>query len=110
MSYSTSSSEQRKEMRVGLELPALINIGSQISLQGKLKDLSFKSAFIVMQSNVYLKTNDEVGFVIQCSSSSETDLIQGMARVSRIAVGEGMAIYFTEMDEDSLARLKGLLK
>ena len=35
--------------------------------------------------------------------------IQGMARISRIVPGEGFAIYFTKMDEDSLKQIKKLI-
>lgn len=102
--------EQRQESRVGLEVPVQINVGSQLTLQGTLKDLSAKSAFITMKSSVYLQNNDEVGFLIRLSPDSDTNTIEGMARVSRIAVGEGMAIYFTKMDDGSTGRLRGLLR
>lgn len=110
MSYPTRPSDQRREGRVNLDLPAQISIGSQLSLQGRLKDLSFKSAFIAMKNSVYLEMNDEVGFAIQRSSRNGEDPIEGRARISRIAVGEGLAIYFTRMDESSANRLKELLK
>lgn len=103
------SYEQRRESRVGMELPAQISIGTQLSLQGKLKDLSLKSAFIIMRNSVYVKMHDEVGFAIQSSSGNVSDLIQGWARISRIAAGEGLAIYFTRMDENSTSRLRALL-
>lgn len=109
MRYAPRPNEQRRESRLGLELPAQISVGSQLALQGRLKDLSFKSAFIAMRNSVYLQMNDEVGFVIQPASGNDTDLIQGLARISRIAVGEGLAIYFTRMDQDSANRLRELL-
>jgi hypothetical protein len=104
------TNDQRKDSRVDLDLPAQISIGSQLTLQGKLKDLSLKSAFVVMKNSVYLKTNDEVGFAIQVSPGNPADVIEGLARVSRIAVGEGLAIYFTKMDGPSEARLRELFK
>jgi len=110
MNYHTRSSEQRGARRVGLALPAQIRIGTQLSLQGKLKDLSFKSAFIEVKNSVYLQMNDEVGFAIQRSGRSPSEPIQGTARISRIAAGEGLAIYFTQMDPGSTNRLKELLK
>lgn len=106
----TKVNDQRQDQRVDLALPAQISIGSQLSLQGSLKDLSLKSAFISMKSRVYLQMNDEVGFSIQCTPGKEEDLIQGQARISRISVGEGLAIYFTKMDDSSADRLKALLK
>ena len=102
--------EQRQESRVGLELPVQISVGSQLILQGMLKDISAKSAFIIMKSSVYLQNNDEVGFSIRLSPDNDTDLIEGSARISRISVGEGMAIYFTKMDDNSMGRLRGLLR
>ena len=102
--------EQRQESRVGLEFPVQISVGSQFTLHGTLKDISPKSAFITMKSSVYLQNNDEVGFLIRLSPDSDTDTIEGMARISRIAVGEGMAIYFTKMDDGSTGRLRGLLR
>jgi c-di-GMP-binding flagellar brake protein YcgR len=102
--------EQRQDLRIDLELPVEISVGSQLTLHGTLKDVSQKSAFITMKSSVYLQTNDEVGFAIQLDPDDDTQLIEGMARISRIAVGEGMAIYFTKMDDASTGRLKGLLK
>jgi c-di-GMP-binding flagellar brake protein YcgR len=100
----------RQEIRVEIELPVQISVGSQLTLQGMLKDISLKSAFITMKSSVYLKVHDEVGFFIQLEPGSDTKVIEGMARVSRIAVGDGMAIYFTEMRDKSTERLKSLLK
>ena len=102
--------ELRQESRVGLELPAEISVGSQLTVQGKLKDLSLKGAFITMKSSVYFQMNDEVGFSIHLTPGNDKDLIHGLARISRIAVGEGMAIYFTKMDDGSTGRLKGLLR
>ena len=102
--------EQRKDSRVEMALPAEIRIGSQLSLQGKLKDLSLKGAFITIRASVYLQMNDEVGFAIQPAPGDAKNLIEGMARISRIAVGEGLAIYFTRLDDASAARLKSLVQ
>jgi hypothetical protein len=110
MAYPLRTNELRQEVRVGVELPAQISIGSQLTMQGQLKDLSLKSAFIAMKSKLYLQPNDEIGFAIFRSSEDEADSIQGLARISRIVVGEGLAIYFTKLDEASTGRLKELLK
>ena len=40
MDHSRKANEQRQESRVGLELPAQISVGSQLTIQGKLKDIS----------------------------------------------------------------------
>ena len=79
--------EQRQESRVGLEVPVEISIGSQLTLHGTLKDLSTKSAFITMKSSVYLQNNDEVGFIIRLTPEKDTDVITGMARISRTVCG-----------------------
>jgi len=103
------NNNQRRDNRINSSLPAQIRIGTQLSLQGRLKDLSLKSAFIILRNSVYLKTNDEVGFAIQRSLDNAADLIEGQARISRIAAGEGLAIYFTKMDPVSTGRLQELL-
>lgn len=101
--------DQRSESRVSLELPAQIMVGTQLVLNGTLKDLSLRSAFITMKSSVYMKLNDEVGFSIHRATGNQATLLHGWARISRIVVGEGLAIYFTSMDDASAARLKKLL-
>jgi hypothetical protein len=93
-----------------VELPARISIGSQLTMQGRLKDLSLKSAFIALESKLFLQLNDEVGFAIYRSSGDLSDFIQGLGRISRFVAGEGLAIYFTKLDEASTTRLKELLK
>ena len=110
MNYPTRINEQRKESRVTLDLPAQIRIGSQLSLRGTLKNLSLKSAFITLRNSVYLQLHDEVGFSIQPSLLGAAEPIEGLGRISRIAAGEGLAIYFTRMDQHSTGRLRDLLK
>ena len=110
MVYSTAYRDQRQELRITSELPATVSIGSQVTLQGQLKDLSLKSAFIRLKTSIFLQPQDEIVVAIQRSSSSVDDVIQGLARISRIVAGEGLAIYFTKMDDTSLVRLKELLQ
>lgn len=109
MGYAGRPDDLRRDPRVAVELPAQISVGSQLIVHGTLKDLSSKSAFITMKSSLYLQINDEVGFFIQRSPLDTACLIEGMARISRIVVGEGMAIYFTSMNDASTARLKKLV-
>jgi len=109
MAYPMGSKEQRKDLRVNSDLPARISIGSQLTVQGRLKDLSLTSAFITIKSSIFLKTGDVVGFAIQASSNNADDLIEGLASVFRIVAGEGLAVYFTKMDESSSDRLKKIL-
>lgn len=109
MAYPSGSHEQRRDPRVSSELPVTISIGTQLSLQGHLKDISQKSAFIRIRNSVFLEMNDEVGFAIHCSSAEE-DVIAGNGFVTRIMPGEGMAICFVDLDGDSDKRLKKLLE
>lgn len=99
---------QRRYQRVVNTLPVLISIGTQVTLQGQLRDLSSRSAFVVIKNSIYLKTNDEINFSIRPDPENSDDWVEGAARISRIAKGEGFAIYFTEMDEKSTSRLKEL--
>jgi hypothetical protein len=110
MAYPLRTNEQRQELRIGVELPVRIMIGTEIFLQGQLKDLSLKSAFVALQSKLYLQPNDAIDFAIFRSQNDTADFIQGQGRISRIVVGEGLAIYFTKLDEASTGRLKELLK
>ena len=103
------SNEQRSNPRVSSELPVKISVGSQLTVQGYLRDLSLNSAFIRIKNNIFLSTGDEVGFSIQPSAEDETIVMQGSACISRIVPGEGFAIYFSKLDDDSLKYLKKLL-
>ncbi|MDP8212369.1 MAG: PilZ domain-containing protein [Candidatus Zapsychrus exili] len=91
--------EKRQHQRFKIEFPIQINIGAQLSLEGKLRDISTKGAFIVMNTGLYLNTNDEIGFTIYTDSSDEK-VIKGMACISRIYPGKGFAVYFTKMNCD----------
>ena len=100
----------RQSQRTSVSFPIQINFGSQISLQGQLKDISLKSAFIKIKSSIYMQPNDDISFVIKRSSDSVEEPVQGYARISRVSAGEGIAIYFTKMDESSSNRLKELIE
>jgi len=103
------NNEQRRDPRVNSEFPVKISVGSQITVQGQLRDLSLNSAFIKIKNNIFLNTGDEVGFAIQSSPEDDTIIMQGSACLSRIVPGEGFAIYFSKMDDESLKYLKKLL-
>ena len=110
MSFQMGSSDQRGLPRVNVEFPATISVGSQLTVKGSLRDLSLSSAFIRIKNNIYLNINDEVGVSIQCSSNDASVAIQGQARISRMVPGEGFAVYFTKIDEESLKLIKKLLQ
>ena len=101
--------DKRGQQRVELEITVAISVGSQITIKGQLKDLSVNSAFITIKNNIYLNVNDEIGIAIQSSPDDASVLIQGSARISRIVPGEGFAVYFTKLDDDSLKCIKKLL-
>ena len=109
MTQSEMFFNQRQERRVVLTLPVEISIGSQLTLQGQLKDISSKSAFIKIKHSVYLQPNDEVGFAIHLSAEKAEESVRGVGRISRIVAGEGFAVYFTKIHPDSAEPLKTLL-
>ncbi len=110
MANQIGNNDQRGQPRISVEFPATISVGSQLTVKGQLKDLSLNSAFVRIKNNIYLNINDEVGITIQCSPDDENEVIQGVARISRIVPGEGFAVYFTNIDEDSLKCVKKLLQ
>jgi len=110
MAYQPGSSDQRSQPRASVELPATITVGTQITVKGQLKDLSLNSAFVRIKSSIYLQVNDEIGITIEFSTNDTSTLIQGTARISRILPGEGFAVYFTKIDDESLKSIKKLLQ
>jgi hypothetical protein len=105
----SGNNEQRRDPRISSEFPVRISIGSQITVQGYLKDLSLNSAFIRIKNNIFVKAGDDLGFAIQASPDDADALVEGTARISRIVPGEGLAIYFSKMSDNSLKNLKKLL-
>jgi hypothetical protein len=101
--------EQRSQPRFTVEFPVTITIGTQITVKGQIKDLSLGSAFIKIKNNIYLAMNDEIGIQIPLSSEDEANMIQGTARISRMVPGEGFAVYFTKIDDESTKCLKKVL-
>jgi len=110
MSNQFGSNDQRSQPRIPVELPATISIGTQLTVKGQVKDLSLSSAFIKIKYSVYLSVNDEVGISVQTSPTDTTILIEGQACISRIVPGEGFAIYFTKISDDSTKALKKLVQ
>jgi hypothetical protein len=102
--------DQRGQPRVSVDFPATISIGSQLTVKGQMRDLSLNSAFIRIKNIIYLNINDEIGLAVQSSSEDATLLITGQARISRIVPGEGFAVYFTKIDENSVKQIKKLLQ
>ena len=110
MDNQMGSFDKRGQQRVSVDFPATISVGTQLTVKGLLKDISLGSAFITIKTNIYLNVNDEIGVAIQSSPEDETVLVQGLARISRIVPGEGFAVYFTKIDDESLKNIKKLLQ
>ncbi len=109
MTAYLGNSDQRGQPRVNVEFPATVSVGSQLSVKAQIKDLSLNSAFVRIKNNLYLSVNDEIGISIQCAVN-DTEVIQGLARISRMVPGEGFVIYFTSIDENSLKLIKKILQ
>ena len=101
---------RREDRRVPASLPIELKLDAQVTVQGKLKDISPNSAFVQMRESVYMRLNDELKFFIRRVGADLTQGIAGTGRISRIVQGEGIALYFTELDKDSSAQLNELLK
>lgn len=99
----------RHSPRFSSSLPIQISFGSQITLLGQIKDLSLKSAFVILKSSIHMALNDELSFSIANAKGEFNGDIEGKARISRISAGEGIAIYFTEIAEPSLTHLTQLI-
>ena len=99
--------DQRGQQRLSVDFPATISVGTQLTIKGQVKDISLNSAFIKIKNSIFLNINDEVGITIQCSAN---ELIQGLARISRMVPGEGFVVYFTKIDDDSVKHIKKILQ
>ncbi len=101
---------QRNSQRYPVILPILLSFGTQITLQGQLKDLSLKSAFInVKSSSIHMAIHDDLTFVVEKLPNGIEGTIEGAARISRVAPGDGIAVYFTKMDDASTENLQRLI-
>lgn len=56
-----------------------------------------------------METNDEIGFAIPGDETTSENIIEGLARISRIEKGEGIAVYFTKLQEGSSGRIQELV-
>ena len=110
MDNQTRYTDQRGQPRVNVEFPVTISVGSQLTVKGHLKDISLNSAFIRIKNNIYLNINDEIGIAIQSSADDAKIVVQGQARISRIVPGEGLAVYFTKIDDASSNYIKKVLQ
>lgn len=110
MANSNFYNNQRQNHRVPVNLIAKISFGSQVTLMGRIRDLSLKSAFILIKGAVHMQLNDEIAFTIEPGEATQQPAVSGMARISRISAGEGIAIYFVKLDENSTNQLRKLVE
>ena len=103
------NNNQRDTQRLSLSIPIDLIFGTQITLRGQIKNLSLKGAFIIIKSSVHMATNDELEVNIKGLPGDPDACIQATARISRVAPGEGIAIYFTKMDGISEGHLQRLV-
>ncbi len=96
---------QRESNRVAVNMPIQLSFGTQIVLQGQLKDLSLKSAFVLVKSSICMAPNDELSFALEISKEHPKGTVYGTAVISRVNVGEGIAIYFSKLNDAATARL-----
>ncbi len=99
---------RRKNNRIYINCPILLKVDSLITIEGQLKNISLKSIFIQVNSRIAMQVHDELGFSFNYKDDEEA--ISGVMCISRIAHGDGIAGYFTQMDEASTERLKQLLE
>jgi hypothetical protein len=105
---STMQDNRRQHNRITVNFPIDLKIDSQITIEGKVKDISPKSAFIEIKNSVAMQVNDEFDFHAKYTQDMNEKNLQGTMCISRIAPGQGIAVYFTEMDEQSSSRLNEL--
>ncbi len=101
--------DKRKEQRVAVTAKIKISIGTQLTVEGQIKDITLNSAFITMRNNIYLNSNDTISYEFEVTLDGKLCIFKGNAYVTRIVKGEGFVISFLKMDEASLNNLKKLL-
>ena len=100
---------RRQEKRVASNLPIELKLDAQVTVTGTLKDLSPRSAFVKIRESAYVKLHDEIQFFIRRAGNDVTNGITGRARITRIAEGEGIGIYFIAVDKKSVPQLEQVL-
>ena len=103
------SQERRQYQRINTNLPIELKVDAQITVQGQIKNLTEKGAFIQVKSGVHIQVHDEFEFGIKVSRDAEKASVTGKACVSRIDPGQGMAIYFVGLSEAAQKELQVLL-
>jgi len=100
---------RRHEKRIPSNLAIELKLDAQVTVTGTLKDLSPRSAFVKIRESAYVKLHDELQFFIKRAGQDVAKGIAGRARITRIAQGEGIGIYFTDIEKNSLPQLEQVL-
>ena len=100
---------RRKERRVNSSLPVELKIDEQVTVTGMLKNISPRSAFVQLRESVYMQMHDELQFFIKRAGNDASRTIRGRGRVTRIAAGEGIGIYFLDLEKSSVPQLEEIL-
>lgn len=101
--------DKRKEQRVGIVAKIKISIGTQLTVEGQIKDITLTSVFVSMRNNIYLNSNDTIQYEFETTVEGKPYVFKGNAYVTRIVKGEGFVISFSGMDDVSLNNLKRVL-
>ncbi len=102
------SAERRKNIRVDFKTRIVLQAGeSEIQLQGNSRNLSLNGVFI--QAAPPLPINSDCTVKIFLSGTTEPTAIEAKGAIVRHG-NDGFAITFTELDIDSYALLKNIVR
>ena len=97
--------ERRYVKRIVTEVAIDLKIDSQITVCGNVKNINENGAFIQIKSSVSMRVNDQFEFVIK----NEQGRIAGMVCISRVVPGDGIGVYFLDLDSDSKKNIQILI-
>jgi len=102
--------ERRKTTRVRYDYPVEVFLQKGISLQGEIKDLSLKGAYITGVDLNLIETGEVFRFKIMLKRSKPALGVNVSARVVRKDSCKGIGISFSGMDIESLTNLRRLVE
>ena len=103
------NNERRQYNRYSLNLPIQISLGTQIVLDKTVRDISNKSAFVLMEGSVFINRFDELDFKIEVERDQVQFKIEGKAQVLRVDLPDGIVISFKNLEGEALAQLEKLV-
>ncbi len=103
------NNERREHNRYSLNLPIQISLGTQIVLDKMIRDISTKSAFVLMEGSVFINRFDEIDFKIEVERDGIAFNIEGKAQVLRIDAPDGIVISFKKLEGEALSQLEKLV-